>query len=295
MGLRKRMKKVFRGIGAPSARARETSFPVSPTENSEQKKDIVTVGVVSPEILSHNSAAARLHSVESAVHPADFIYWFHVAHPSNPSVGAPIRHYFDEGAKSAHKLVSIIDVVDRNNEKKVHLLEFASGYGRLSRHLKRYPHIDLCCSDIHEEAIDFLSNTLGVNAFLSHSEPEQFETKEKFDVTFALSFFTHMPKATFGRWMRALYQTLNPGGRLIFTTHGYANLADVPDVEIPSDGFLYLEMSEQKDLDLDEYGVSITKPEYVMAQIIEHTGSHHIVCKQSNWDEKQDLWIVHRT
>ena len=295
MKWRKRLRRVVSRISASRAIKRHKSVAPSKPETKEQSRDAVTVGVLSQEILDNNCAAAKRYGVEPAVHAADFIYWFHVAHPVHEFVVVPIRLYFDEGAKSAHKLVAIIDSQGLRGEEKVRLLEFASGYGRLSRHLKQYPHIDLVCADIHNDAIEFLVNTIGVKAFISNSQPEEFLYEEKFDVTFALSFFTHMPKVSFGHWLGALYKTLNPGGRLIFTTSGYGILPEVPGVEIPPDGFLFMEVSEQKDLDVREYGSTIVKPEYVIAQIIENTHSDHIVWRQSNWDQRQDLWIVHRT
>ena len=185
---RKNFRRVVSRISASRAIKSHKSVAPSKPETKEQSRDAVTVGVFSQEMLDNNCAAAKRYGVEPAVHAADFTYWFHVAHPVHEFVVVPIRLYFDEGAKSAHKLVAIIASQGLRGEEKVRLLEFASGYGRLSRHLKQYPHIDLVCADIHNDAIEFFVNTIGVKAFISNPQPEEFLYEEKFDVTFALSF-----------------------------------------------------------------------------------------------------------
>ena len=67
----------------------------------------------------------------------------------------------------------------------------------------------LTSCDIHSEAIDFLDRQIGVKTLQSVHLPEQFATIEKYDVVFVLSFFSHMPRSSFGRWLRALYGSLS--------------------------------------------------------------------------------------
>lgn len=293
MKFRKRIKKVLGRARPKPILEQSEAVTASDASGPDESDKAVNIGVFTQEMLDLHSISARRYGVEPTVHAADFMYWFHVGNECHPSVEIPIHYYFDDGSVSAHKLVVIMESEGLGGEEKVKVLEFASGYGMVTRHLKRYPQLDLVCSDIHQDAIDFLQNTLGARAFLSNSQPEEFRSEEKFDATFALSFFTHMPKDSFGRWIGALYRTLKPRGRLIFTTHGYATLADIPGIEMPPDGLLFFASSEQKDLDPQEYGNTIVKPEYVMAQIIENTGSKHIVYKHAGWWSRQDIWIVH--
>jgi hypothetical protein len=65
-------------------------------------------------------------------------------------------------------------------------------------------------------------------------------------------------------------------------------------MEWPSDGFMFTEVSEQKDLDTGEYGSTITNPDYVFSEIRTSTGSSRISFEQMGY-ATQDLWIVHRT
>ena len=74
---------------------------------------------------------------------------------------------------------------------------------------------------------------------LAH-RPEDFRPSEQFDVVFALSFFTHMPKSTFGRWLARLPRG-PPSGQLAFTTHGLKKCTDfaIKPEDIPADGYWF--------------------------------------------------------
>jgi len=72
---------------------------------------------------------------------------------------------------------------------------------------------------------------------VSRHVPEDLALGRTFDVVFALSFFSHVPEATFGRWLRALFAGVSEGGILIFTTHGLASQPNLGNPEIPESGF----------------------------------------------------------
>ena len=258
-------------------------------ENEEKEDD---PDAFTGDILDVHIQAAKRYGVEPVIHPKDFMYWATV-HGLPPAEAHPrsAMNYFEGGSACAHRIASIIGE-PAFRSRKTRLLEFASGYGRVSRHLNKYPHIELVCSDVHENATDFLHKSLGLKAFTSATHPDDFSHAEKYDVTFVLSLFTHLPKHTFGLWLSRLYETVTPGGRLIFTTHGQTHLP--PGMEWPSDGFMFTEVSEQKDLDTGEYGSTITNPDYVFSEIRTSTGSSRISFEQMGY-ATQDLWIVHRT
>ena len=175
-------------------------------------------------------ASVREHAskgkVSGAVHPKDFIFHFLLKHPGFSDMDDAVKHYFDDGRKSAELLKSIlqnelsIDVAERKK-----MLEFASGYGAVTRHLRAVlPTFEITSSDIHLEANDFITAELGGKTIPSSSVPEYFDSAGEYDLVFALSFFSHMPKATWARWLGALFKALSSGGSLIFTTHGATTL-----------------------------------------------------------------------
>jgi len=252
-------------------------------------------GVFTEEMLRLNHAAAKEQGVEAAVHSEDFVYWFLSAHPSF-TLESAINHYFQDGGCSAGKLVDLVAALGYGNEQPVKLLEFASGYGCVSRHLKKHVEFDLVSCDIHPEAIDFLADRIGVKTMRSAHVPEQFSPPEKYDVVFALSFFSHMPKTSFGRWIRALFDAVNVPGYLVFTTHGLKTCSSfgLTPSDIPADGFWFAPHSEQKDLDTAEYGSALSTPDFVIGEIYRQTGAPIVAYKHGEWWTHQDLWVIKR-
>ena len=90
--------------------------------------------------------------------------------------------------------------------KQAQACGFASGYGRVSRHL-RLPDNMTCC-DIHADAVDFLRDKIGVKAIIFKTDPSDFQLEEKFNFSFVLSLFSHLPSDLFGRWLERLYSLL---------------------------------------------------------------------------------------
>jgi SAM-dependent methyltransferase len=147
------------------------------------------------------------------------------------------------------------------------MLEFASGYGRLTRHwAKVLPEALVTACDIHAEAVDFIKE-IGAEAVPSSLLPEDFTTGTKYEVVFALSFFTHVPKKYWGSWLRRLGQHVTRSGQLIITTHGEASLPHMGVSCFDDDGFWHAPFSEQKDLDTAHYGATATSFDYVFGQM----------------------------
>jgi SAM-dependent methyltransferase len=246
---------------------------------------------ITPTMRRYNVTAAQGHAVSAVCHPDDFIYRFVLGHPGFKEVKHAIDYYFDDGARSARKLGEIIASLNID-AKPVRVLEFASGYGCVTRHLKNNADLSIVASDIHRKAIRFLQDKIGVEARMSAHRPEDFAIEERFDVVFALSFFSHMPRATFGRWIKVLFSRLNNPGYMVFTTHGLESRKHHGNPVIPQDGFWFRPYSEQKDLGTSEYGSTIVTRDFVQREVREQTGQAIFRYEQAFWWEHQDLWIV---
>ncbi|MDG1462796.1 MAG: class I SAM-dependent methyltransferase, partial [Gammaproteobacteria bacterium] len=179
-------------------------------------------------------------------------------------------------------------------DRQVRLFEFAAGFGCVSRHLKNNERFDTIACDIHPKAISFLRDELKMKTFQSAHLPEDFKPGGQHDVIFALSFFSHMPRETFGRWLKSLYDALGGPGYLIFTTHGSASLQNAGNPELSEDGFWFAANSEQDDLDGAEYGTAMSMPDFVISEIYKQTGAPIVMYKYAHWWEHQDLWVVKR-
>ena len=193
-----------------------------------------------------NHAAATEQGVEAAVHPEDFIYWFCCTYPGN-SLEVAINYYFQDGGprRTSWWIWLSSSATGRSNRSSCSSSHRATD---AFAHLKKHAQFDLVSCDIHPEAIDFLANRIGVKTMLSAHVPEQFSPPEKYDVVFALSFFSHMPKTSFGRWIRALFDALSVPGYLVFTTHGLKSCAyfGLTPRDIPADGFWFGRTASRK-------------------------------------------------
>jgi hypothetical protein len=101
-----------------------------------------------------------------------------------------VDYYFKDGWQSAKILKSLVKELYPKEKSKLSLLEFASGHGRVTRHLVNLlPELSVTACDIHEDANKFISDQLGIGAVQSTSSPEDFNPTHKYDIVFALSFF----------------------------------------------------------------------------------------------------------
>lgn len=237
--------------------------------------------------------AARKFGVSAEIHPDDFIYKFLVNHGGFISDTNRVMYYFGDGGNSATKLFDLI--AKYGNWERPSLLEFASGYGCVSRHLVKNDKIDLVSSDIHAQAIDFLTDKIGAKAILSASVPEQFVAPQQFDVVFALSFFSHMPITTWARWLVRLTQTVRPGGLIVFTTQGVLSARYVGCEAVPEGGFWFKRESEQGDLSVDEYGQTVVTEEFVAKHIKTISDVELIEVQPGGWWEHQDVYVLRKT
>ena len=204
-----------------------------------------------------------------------------------------MRDYLATGRDFALRLRGLI--LDQVGREDVSLLEFAAGYGCVTRHLRgALPQADITACDIHNAAVRFIEDQFGIDAIASISDPDKFALERKFDVVFALSFFSHMPKETWARWLEALARHTVDGGAIIFTTHGLRSMRGIPDCQLDTDGFFFFPGSEQGDLSTSEYGTTITTFDYVYRQIANIEGVSLARFHEALWWGHQDLYIVRR-
>lgn len=146
------------------------------------------------------------------------------------------------------------------------VLDFASGWGRVTRFLvRRRPAADLTVSDIDAAAVAWQRRRFGVGGFPSVERPEDLATDERFDAVVCLSLFSHLPEATFRRWLARLVDLVAPGGLLLFSVHGESEL--LPGRAMPPSGHHFEPISESERLDKATYGSAWVSEAYVAAAL----------------------------
>lgn len=227
------------------------------------------------------------------VHEQDFIYKFLTTLPAYHGDGKALAGYLHEGERSAVRLREL--VLDQFGREDISLLEFASGYGCVTRHLPGVlPQANITACDIHAAAVDFIATQFRVRAIGSVADPDCLNLNRTFDVVFALSFFSHMPKNTWGRWLRTLVRHTVRDGVVIFTTHGQQSVRHFPDYQAGVDGFWFKPISEQNDLDISEYGTTVTLLDFVSREIA-NSGARLVRFQEALWWGHQDLYVLRRS
>jgi SAM-dependent methyltransferase len=173
------------------------------------------------------------------------------------------------------------------------VLDFGSGYGRLTRSLLQHlPRERIWVSDIYAGAMAWQAQTLGVNALMSVKDPDRFALDKSFSVVFAGSVFSHLPDALFQRWLNRLYRLVAPDGILVFSVHGAPLLPQ--GEQMTPEGLRYLEHSESDSLGADVYGMTYVTEAYVDASIARLDPSRQVQFRRFNKGlyENQDLYVI---
>lgn len=207
------------------------------------------------------------------------------------------RRYLDGGDKDARQAASAAKrALGRDS---IRVLEFASGYGRVTRHLRAaMPLAEIAASDIHPQACEFIEENFGIHTYVSSTDPSDLAVGGGYDFVFVLSLFSHLPDRTFSAWLSALYETLAPSGVLLFTTHGDRSRRRFSGIDLSAeengDGWVYRRRSDQPDLDIEDYGTMIVTPQYVVRAIEPAGGAELLSFNAGRWFGHQDEWMIRR-
>jgi SAM-dependent methyltransferase len=180
--------------------------------------------------------------------------------------------YFRSGASIADSLGQVLSWRFGDPARIGKVLDFASGYGRVTRFLvRRLPPELVWVADVYADGVRFQEERLGVHGIVSTVQPEAFSCAERFDAILVTSLFTHLPEERFIAWLRVLLGLLAPGGMLAFSAHSAEVLPQ--GVEMPEAGFRFHETSESSSLDKSDYGSTWVTEDFVRAALAKAVGA----------------------
>ena len=201
------------------------------------------------------------------IHPRDEMALF-VRDLAGPLRGA--EYYFESGEQLLKDLEELVRAAGRPLERVTSLLEFACGYGRLTRFLvRRATPARIVVSDIDHDAVEFVRRTFGVRGFDSVADPERLQHRERYEVIVVVSLFSHLSEGVWTAWARRLSSMLVEGGLLVFSTNGRSAYESLDaerrrQLEAPVPGFHYRPFNETRGrLAGDLYGTTYVTEEYV--------------------------------
>jgi SAM-dependent methyltransferase len=251
------------------------------------------------EIIAAAAEEASLYGVSPKLSEKDQLLGYMVKH-AGPSPDQCARIYIRDGNAHALQIVELIAALELKPSK---VLEFAAGFGRVTRHLRKLmpKGMQLVSSDIHEDGCEFLRNEIGVEVMVSNIDPSCINIGNHYDLIFVVSLFSHLPADSFAKWLLALYNILSPSGHLIFTTHGHSARAQAPEFwdallsTGTEPGYGYRSTSDQLDIDTSEYGTTIAMPRFVTKVLAEAVPDAKLVRFAGGvWFGIQDEWVIQR-
>ncbi|HET9209557.1 MAG TPA: class I SAM-dependent methyltransferase [Thermoanaerobaculia bacterium] len=200
--------------------------------------------------------------------------------------------YFRSGASIADSLGQVLRWRFGSLGRVGKLLDFASGYGRVTRFLVRdIPPERVWVADVYADGVRFQEERLGVHGIVSAIRPEDFACAERFDAILVTSLFTHLPEERFVAWLRVLLGLLAPGGMLAFSAHSPEVLP--PGVPMPDGGIHFQETSESGSLAKSDYGSTWVTEGFVRSGLDRAIGPGASLCRiERGLCNFQDLYLA---
>jgi len=206
--------------------------------------------------------------------------------------GYELAHYAKSGYEGFEVLCHALRAAGRELSEVASLLDFAGGYGRITRlFAAELAPERIWASDVLEPAVAFARATFGVHGFDSKTAPEDLELPRKFEVIWVASLFSHLPRETFVGFLSKLYHALEPNGLLVFSAHTPEVLAkEARDAS----GFTFQRSSESHVLDFGDYGSTHVEPALVR-ELCREAGVAHVYGRERELWRIQDLYIASPT
>jgi len=235
-----------------------------------------------------DAARALLRGVESRISPRDTMY---------AGDGA---HYFKVGLSA---MSAVEEAIERAKLLKVErVLDLPCGHGRVLRFLVgRFPRAAFTACDLDRDGVDFCAHTFGATPVYSTEDLDALSFDTRFDLIWCGSLVTHLNEHATRALFRLFVRQLAPGGLLVFSAHG-----DFVARRMPTDEFDYMLTREQIERitkrydaagfgyeDYTEhagYGVSLTSPAWIRAQLEAVGGLAEVYFGERVWDNHHDVY-----
>jgi SAM-dependent methyltransferase len=203
-----------------------------------------------------------------------------------------VSSYVQVGLQAFHSHRQIIDLFFEGGFHG-QVLEFASGFGRVTRFLSAFHGPGkVTAAEIQEPALRFVAKQFGVRTIRSTHTSLDIEPDQRFGAVIAHSFFSHMHDRRFRQWLARLYRMTERGGIFVFSVHDESL---IPESERDPSGMAFRTGSESDRLDRQEYGSSWVSEDFVRRAVAESCPGALLYRWPRGLANYQDLYIATAT
>lgn len=216
------------------------------------------------------------------------------------------EHYYNVGLEALRIVADALALTGSSPPRR--LLDLPSGYGRVLRMLRAaFPEASITACDTDPHAVDFAVRTFNVEGVVAEPRPEALCLPHLYDLIWCGSLLTHLPEREFNSLLARFERHLEPGGLLIFTTHGgrIDELLQAGDIRFQLDsagvsalregfretGFGFEPYAHSPG---GRYGVTLSAKWWVLRALDRRPRLRVVSYREAAWDRRQDV-IVCRT
>ena len=213
-----------------------------------------------------------------------------------------VRSYFQGGEWNAAEVEKVLADHGFSLRRSRSLLEFAAGWGRVTRHLVHLMDPSrITVSDIDRQGVDFVRRELGVDGFYSTSGGDELVHDRRYETIVIVSLFSHLPLSHWGAWLGKLGELLEDDGVLLFSTLGmHAFDTNVPEADRAAyrrvtEGFFYNGANETHGrLDAHDYGTAYVDDDFVRRTADESFPGRLVAFCPRALNGFQDVYLLQR-
>jgi SAM-dependent methyltransferase len=231
-----------------------------------------------------------LGEVSLKIHPKDEMY-----------VPTGARHYLHVGLSALRCIEKALDASPQEGAIRS-ILDFPCGYGRVLRFIRaRFPDAAIAAGETNLAALDFCEEEFQARPVVSTEKFSDVERSGPFDLIWCGSLLTHIPEEESTELLRLFFDSLAPGGRCVFTTHGEVMVKEIGNQSktraltkssrnrilsgYAKEGYGYADYRG-----CAGYGLSLSTCERIRTMAREVGQWNEVMCWESGWDNRQDVF-----
>lgn len=236
--------------------------------------------------------------------------------PNDNMMTASEEAYFNTTKQAMACILGTLSDVGRAPEDIHTVMDFGCGYGRVYRGLAAaFPEARLTACDLIKDGAEFCAATFGGTPVQS-SAAFQVDFPDTYDLIWLGSVFTHLPEDGWAKLLSLLARNTNPGGIVVFTTHGTNAIRHMEEVilarnpnlidaaffarmkeTLPEEGFAFVtskpatynhQIKIGMNVDRERYGFSFTTRAWIEAYFTAHPDWVLADYREPGWGRNHD-------